>query len=155
MFFWYTSPAPCPNFKPPFLVSHSGAGWTILGDLRITNINISPAHTTHTPTLNNQSMLDCISAVSMLIGISIYNRYMSTWKYRTIFIATQLLMVGAGMLDYAFVKRMNLAVGISDKAFVIGDEVSCSSLYALCYTKDLTAQSLPSFLSFVLLSARL
>lgn len=62
----------------------------------------------------------------MLIGISIYNRYMSTWKYRTIFIATQLLMVGAGMLDYAFVKRWNLSIGISDKAFVIGDEVSQS-----------------------------
>lgn len=67
-------------------------------------------------------VLDCIASVSMIIGISLYNRYMSTWKYRTIFIASQFLMVGAGMLDYVLVKRMNLRVGISDKAFVLGDE---------------------------------
>jgi hypothetical protein len=47
---------------------------------------------------------------------------MSTWKYRTIFIASQFLMVGAGMLDWVLVKRLNLRVGISDKAFVLGDE---------------------------------
>jgi len=32
-------------------------------------------------------------------------------------------MVASGMLDYVLVKRINLAWGISDKAFVIGDEV--------------------------------
>lgn len=47
---------------------------------------------------------------------------MSSWKYRTIFIASQFLMVGAGMLDWVLVKRLNLLVGISDKAFVLGDE---------------------------------
>ncbi len=31
-------------------------------------------------------------------------------------------MVGAGMLDWILVKRLNLRVGISDKAFVLGDE---------------------------------
>lgn len=31
-------------------------------------------------------------------------------------------MVGAGLLDYVFVKRLNLQWGISDKAFVLGDE---------------------------------
>ena len=31
-------------------------------------------------------------------------------------------MVGAGLLDYVFVKRLNLEWGISDKAFVLGDE---------------------------------
>lgn len=33
-------------------------------------------------------------------------------------------MVGAGMLDYVFVKRLNLKWGISDRAFVLGDEAS-------------------------------
>ncbi|TFJ86771.1 hypothetical protein NSK_001859 [Nannochloropsis salina CCMP1776] len=67
-------------------------------------------------------ILNCIASVSMIVGISLYNRYMSTWKYRTIFIASQFLMVGAGMLDWVLVKRLNLRVGISDKAFVLGDE---------------------------------
>lgn len=31
-------------------------------------------------------------------------------------------MVGAGLLDYVFVKRLNLKWGISDKSFVLGDE---------------------------------
>lgn len=26
---------------------------------------------------------------SMIVGISLYNRYMSNWKYRTIFICSQ------------------------------------------------------------------
>ncbi|GAB5033212.1 major facilitator superfamily protein isoform 2 [Nannochloropsis oceanica] len=67
-------------------------------------------------------VLSCIGSVSMMIGIAMYNRYMSSWKYRTIFIAAQVLMVGAGMLDWILVKRLNLRVGISDKAFVLGDE---------------------------------
>ena len=67
-------------------------------------------------------ILDCIASVSMIVGIALYNRYMSGWKYRTIFTASQFLMVGAGMLDFVLVKRLNLKVGISDKAFVLGDE---------------------------------
>jgi hypothetical protein len=34
-------------------------------------------------------------------------------------------MVGAGLLDLVLVKRLNLRVGLSDKLFVIGDEVRC------------------------------
>jgi hypothetical protein len=35
----------------------------------------------------------------------------------------QILSFATGMLDYVIVARLNIKAGISDKAFVLGDEV--------------------------------
>lgn len=43
----------------------------------------------HYCTHTTQSVLDCVAMTSMIVGISLYNRYMSNWKYRTIFICSQ------------------------------------------------------------------
>jgi hypothetical protein len=45
---------------------------------------------------------------------------------------TQVFMVGAGLLDWCLVRRLNLQVGISDKAFVMGDEVRPVAMMKHC-----------------------
>jgi hypothetical protein len=55
------------------------------------------------------------------LGILIYNRYLSSWKYRHIFAATMIFLSGIGIIDVILVKRWNLLVGIPDEVLVLGD----------------------------------
>lgn len=58
---------------------------------------------------------------AMFIGILIYNRYLSSWKYRTIFAATMLFLAVMGLIDIILVKRWNLLYGIPDEILILGD----------------------------------
>jgi hypothetical protein len=66
--------------------------------------------------------MDCVAYGSMLVGIAVYNRYMTNMKYRTTFTCAQLLLLGAGALDFILYTRINLALGIPDRLFVLGEE---------------------------------
>lgn len=58
---------------------------------------------------------------AMFIGILIYNRYLSAWKYRTIFAATMLFLAVMGLIDVVLVNRWNLSYGIPDEILILGD----------------------------------
>ena len=58
---------------------------------------------------------------AMFLGILIYNRYLSSWKYRTIFATTMLFLTGMGLIDIILVKRWNISIGIPDEVMILGD----------------------------------
>ena len=90
------------------------------------------------------SILNVIGHVFFVIGTACYNKYFSNWTYRNIWSFTQVLMASVGklglivflrwrsfltawltqgLLDFIFVMRWNIAVGIPDTVFMIGDEI--------------------------------
>jgi hypothetical protein len=58
---------------------------------------------------------------AMFLGILLYNRYLSSWRYRTIFAATMLFLALMGLMDVVLVKRWNLSLGIPDEVLILGD----------------------------------
>lgn len=69
------------------------------------------------------SMLNIISSAGLLVGVILYNKYLSNISYRRIFAGAQLLLVLTNFIDYAMVKRWNLAVGIPDIVMLISDDM--------------------------------
>ena len=52
----------------------------------------------------------------MVLGVAIFNKYLSSWSYRSLFYFTQMLLVFANLLDLIWVKRWNLTLlGLPDK----------------------------------------
>ena len=70
------------------------------------------------------SVLGIINSVVSLVGIATYQRYLKHWPYRKILYFTQILASVLSLLDLILFSRLNLALGIPDKAFVIGSEIS-------------------------------
>jgi hypothetical protein len=73
-------------------------------------------------------IIQMCSYIAMIAGISLYNKYMTTWQFRSIFTAAQLLLVACGMLDIILVSRANTKVGIPDEAFAIISDSTLSSM---------------------------
>jgi folate/biopterin transporter len=69
------------------------------------------------------SVLSVVGYVVFLLGTSLYNKYFSAWSYKAIWTYTQLLLAAVGFVDLVFVMRWNIALGLPDKLFMIGDEV--------------------------------
>jgi len=69
------------------------------------------------------STLGVVGYFVFVIGTSMYNKYLTSWTYKRIWTSTQVLLCLIGLLDYVLVMRWNVALGIPDKAFMIGDEV--------------------------------
>jgi hypothetical protein len=67
--------------------------------------------------------ITCVVMASMVGGIALYNTYFTKWRYRSIFLVTQILLFALSLTDWVFVNRWNLDIGINDHAFVIGTEV--------------------------------
>eukprot|EP00501_MAST-03F_sp_TOSAG23-6_P002542 GSMAST32.ASY1.ANO1.2681.1 assembled CDS len=62
--------------------------------------------------------------IFFVIGTALYNRYFSSWPYRKIFAMTQLALVFVNLM-YVLKNEFNcfFFLGISDKAFMLGEEV--------------------------------
>jgi len=73
--------------------------------------------------------MSVVGYASFALGTGLYNRYFSSWPYRKIWTGTQIIFVFLNLLDYVWISRWNLKVGIPDKAFVMGEEV-LSPLFA-------------------------
>eukprot|EP00411_Alexandrium_monilatum_P081921 CAMPEP_0175607870 /NCGR_PEP_ID=MMETSP0096-20121207/61450_1 /TAXON_ID=311494 /ORGANISM="Alexandrium monilatum, Strain CCMP3105" /LENGTH=390 /DNA_ID=CAMNT_0016912737 /DNA_START=1 /DNA_END=1170 /DNA_ORIENTATION=- len=68
------------------------------------------------------SWIDCFGSLGLLLGVTIYNKYLSEVPYRRIFFGAQVAMVVCGLFDFVLVKRWNLVVGIPDIVMLIGDD---------------------------------
>lgn len=65
-----------------------------------------------------------VASVASVIGVALFQRYLSRGKFRVAFWATGLIKLAASMFDYAMVKRYNKKFGIPDKAFfMMGDAI--------------------------------
>jgi hypothetical protein len=67
--------------------------------------------------------LSIVGYVFFVIGTWMYNRFLTKVTYKKIYIWTQLSLFVLNMIDLFWVKRLNLLIGLSDEAFVLGDEV--------------------------------
>ena len=61
--------------------------------------------------------------VFLMIGTILYNVFMKRMKFRKILCIAQVSLAIVSLLDIILVTRANLALGIPDKVFVMGDEV--------------------------------
>jgi len=65
-----------------------------------------------------------VGSVAGLAGIAIFQLFLARTWYRRAFWTTTLLQVAAGAMDILIVARVNLRVGISDKAaYLLGDSI--------------------------------
>ena len=67
--------------------------------------------------------LNVVGYCGLLLGSVCYNRFFSLWPYQKIYRLTQLLLFLSGFLDLILVSRLNLALGIPDYLFGLGDEI--------------------------------
>jgi hypothetical protein len=61
--------------------------------------------------------------VFFVVGTLMYNSFLSKWSFRSIYFSTQVGLCLLNLVDLVWVTRANLAWGVSDEAFVLGDEV--------------------------------
>ena len=56
----------------------------------------------------------CVSPCSALqvLGVAVFNKYFSSWTYRSLFYFTQTLLVFVNLLDLVWVKRLNVKAGV-------------------------------------------
>mmetsp|Transcript_6020 Transcript_6020/g.16425 ORF Transcript_6020/g.16425 Transcript_6020/m.16425 type:complete len:591 (-) Transcript_6020:111-1883(-) len=66
------------------------------------------------------SVMGTAGSVCSLLGIFLYQRYMSTWKYRNMMITTNLVLSAFAVLDIMMFARVNVRFGIPDHALVMG-----------------------------------
>jgi hypothetical protein len=70
------------------------------------------------------TVLGVVTSVVSLLGIFCYQRFMSTWKYRHILIATNIGISIMCIPDMILFARLNQSFGIPDKLFVLGSTVA-------------------------------
>jgi hypothetical protein len=47
-----------------------------------------------------------------VLGVAVFNKYFSSWTYRSLFYFTQTLLVFVNLLDLIWVKRLNVKAGV-------------------------------------------
>lgn len=67
-------------------------------------------------------MIYAIGAMGSMVGVVIYHKTLKEYPLRRVLFLAQVLYAVSGMIDLAFVLRWNLALGIPDFLFVIGEE---------------------------------
>uniref|UniRef100_A0A7S2B5K2 Folate/biopterin transporter n=1 Tax=Alexandrium andersonii TaxID=327968 RepID=A0A7S2B5K2_9DINO len=66
------------------------------------------------------TVMGIAGSVCALLGIFFYQRYMSTWRYRSMLILTNLVLSGFAALDILMFARVNVKLGIPDHVLVLG-----------------------------------
>jgi len=69
------------------------------------------------------SVLGVVGSLVSLLGIYCYQRYMTTWKYRDLIIATNIVLSLFAAVDVMMFARINVQYGIPDHLLVLG--LSC------------------------------
>lgn len=64
-----------------------------------------------------------VSSAFSVVGIMLYNKYMKNWKYRTVFMGTNILFMCVNLSMVLVYTRANLSIGIPDTVFFLGSDV--------------------------------
>ncbi|CEG48335.1 Major facilitator superfamily domain, general substrate transporter [Plasmopara halstedii] len=67
--------------------------------------------------------VSAIGFIFLMAGTMLYNTYFTNVSFRRIFFVAQLCLALVSLVDVVLVTRLNLEIGIPDKAFVLGDHV--------------------------------
>jgi hypothetical protein len=79
------------------------------------------------------SVIGALATVFSLLGIFLYQRYTSTWKYRHIYLVMNLLYSLACLSDIFMFTRANLKIGIPDHWMILGGAVFENVFSSLCW----------------------
>jgi MFS family permease len=66
------------------------------------------------------TVLGVVAIVASMFGIFVYQRFMSGWKYRSLLICTNVVISCFAAIDIMMFARLNVKVGIPDRALVFG-----------------------------------
>lgn len=69
------------------------------------------------------SVIGTVGALTSLVGIITFQRYMTHYKYRNLLLVTNVVFSFLNMLDAVLYSRLNKRIGIPDHAFVLGTGV--------------------------------
>lgn len=69
------------------------------------------------------SVMGTVGALFSLVGIWLYQRYMSSWRYRELLIFTNVVYAILSLLDVIMFSRLNVKWGIPDHMFVLSAAV--------------------------------
>lgn len=69
------------------------------------------------------SVLGVIGAICSLVGLWSYQRYASSWTYRGLLLATNVVAICLSFFDVLFFARQNRRIGIPDQYWVLGSQV--------------------------------
>lgn len=75
------------------------------------------------------SVVGVVSSIVSLFGIYCYQRFMSTWTYRNILLATNVAYSLICLPDIILFTRYNLKLGIPDHVFMLGATVAQTIIY--------------------------
>ena len=78
-----------------------------------------------------------VAAVSSLVGVWVYQKYLRTVPVKTILFWTSLASAPLGLSNLLLITHANRALGIPDGAFVFGDDVALSILGELAFLPTL------------------
>jgi len=76
--------------------------------------------------------VDCFGYLGLLLGVTLYNKYLTSVSYRKIFTIAQVALVFSNLSDLILVKRWNRDyLGIPDIVFIMGDDAvtTCMSRF--------------------------
>ena len=59
----------------------------------------------------------------VLAGIVLYNAYLSDWSYRHVCVLGHCVTFGANLLDFVWVSRWHVSLGVDDRMFLLGLDV--------------------------------
>jgi hypothetical protein len=79
------------------------------------------------------SVLGALATVFSLFGIFLYQRYTSTWKYRTIYFVMNIAYSVCCFSDIFMFTRANLKIGIPDHLMILGGSVFENVFSSLCW----------------------
>ena len=68
------------------------------------------------------TVMGIVACFMAIAGTLFYNRWLSTWRWRSVFIFTNLFAMLGNLTSIVFYKRWNLLLGIPDQLFVLGTE---------------------------------
>ena len=69
------------------------------------------------------TVMGLVAAIFNMLGLWSYNKYTKEWRYRTLFLSTNLVLSVLNMISIFIYSRKNLDWGINDKAFVLSGSV--------------------------------
>jgi len=74
-----------------------------------------------------------LGTIMTIVATIIYQKWMSTWKFRTVLIFTAALAGLGGLSDLLIVLRVNIDMGISDKVFYVFGEAILENVVVMLY----------------------
>lgn len=108
-----------------FVLVTSATNWTLSGASFYFYTDTETAYPDgpHFSPFFYNSVLGGFGSIVTLFGTIAFQRYMKTWKFRNVFIGTNVILVFFGLVDAAVFARLNRRLGIPDQIAVVGSSM--------------------------------